>query len=247
MAKTPPPRRSLVARMRAAGGIVVACVSTKGGVGKSTLAYNLADEYADRGATVLLINTDIQRTVVDAYAMRETPARFEVLHYPHESLWRDFARLRAGHDVVVIDGQGRNDVITRAGVTAAAQDEHGVILIPVVASPPDVWATKRDMAPIITAARELAWALRVRTVLMRYDDKELITTAAREALAAAPVIAPPTQTDIPRRTIYTQAISEGLSVREYDPRGAAAREIAALATELATLALTDPEQKETPQ
>jgi len=239
-----PRRASLVARIRAVGGIVVAFINTKGGVSKSTLAYNTACEYAQRGARVLLINTDIQQTVIDADAVRTRPAIITVIPYPHASIWEDLPRLSAGYDVVVIDGQGRNERITRAVAAAMALDEHGVILIPVSASPPDVWATKRDMAPIVSAAAELAnWRLKARTVLTRYVPNEVMTPAARESLAAAPVLAPPSVAEMERRTVYAKALNAGLGVCEYEPGGAAAAEISALATEAAELALSEPEPK----
>jgi chromosome partitioning protein len=238
-------RPSLVARIRRVGCIVVACAQTKGGAGKSTVVWNLAHEYAQRGARVLVIDTDTQMTLADTATVRRLagwPEVVALMAYPHASLWQDFDALSGGYDVVVIDGQGRNDLITRAVVTTAVRRRRGsVVLVPVRATPPDVWATKREMAPILAAARELVtWGPHVRTVLTQYDPREQITQAAIDLLADAPVIAPPTRADIQRRTTYAKSLADGRAVCEFEPGGPAAAEIATLATEAAELALTEP-------
>lgn len=234
-------KASLVTRAREAGGIVIACAQTKGGAGDSTLAFNLAHDFAERGASVLLIDGDIQQTLVDAANARQTQPILTVMPYPHESLWQDLPRLKSGHDVIVIDGPGHNDRMTRAVVAAAARDRRSVILVPVSASLADVRATRRDMAPVLHAAEGLVpWALRVRTVLTRFEPREGITERARAALAVPPVVAPPLAAEgLARRTIYVQSLETGRGVGEIDPRGPAKAEVAAVATEAAELALTD--------
>ncbi|MGW0058116.1 AAA family ATPase [Nocardia nova] len=232
-----------MARIRTVGGIVLAFSNTKGGVGKSTESLNVAIECAQRGASVLIIDTDTQQTIMDALTVRQAPAPVTALAYPHKEIWQDLPRLRAGYDVTVIDGQGRHDEIARAVVAATVTYPHGVVVVPVGASPADVWAVKRDMRPILTEADRLVpWPIKARTLLSRYSPRELITAAAIEALATNP-IAPPTAADIQDRTIYTQSLARGRAVCEIEPGGAAAAEIAALATELITLALEEETSK----
>lgn len=239
-----PRRRSLIAQIRAVGGLVVAVVNTKGGSRKSTTVYNVAHELAQRGGHVLVLDTDLQQTLVDAAAVRTIAPRVTVLPYPHVSLWEDLEHLRAGYDVVVIDGHGRHDQITRAAIAAAARDRHGVILVPVGASPAEVWATRRDTAPILAeVAAAVPWKLRVRMVLTGYDPHELITASTYEALAAAD-IAPTAAAGLQRRTVYVQALNVGQAVCEYQPGGPAAAEVAALTTEIVRLALSDPQPRE---
>ncbi|MFE4460215.1 ParA family protein [Nocardia tengchongensis] len=234
-------RPSLVARCREAGGIVIGCVQTKGGAGDSTLAYNLAHEYAQLGASVLLIDGDIQQTLVDAANARTVAPILTVMPYPHESLWQDLPRLRGGYDVTVIDGPGHHVAMTMAVITAVALDKHGVLLVPVGASIADVRPTRRDMAPLLARAEGLVpWKLRARTVLMRFDTGETVTTTVREALAEPPVVAAPLAAEgLARRTIYPRSLETGLAVCELDSRSAAKAEVAAVAREVAELALSD--------
>lgn len=230
-------RGSLVAQIRAVVRIVIAVVSTKGGGGKSTFAWNLAHEISERGANVLLINTDHIRTVLDAASVRTRPEKVRVIDYPHVSIWEDLPRLAEGYDVVIIDGHGRHDRMTRAVIAAAATDPHGVLLVPIEVGPENYWPARRDMGPILREARDAYGPVRVLLVLNKYHEREVLTDATRRALDDAD-IAPTSVAGIERHTTYSKALSQGLAVCEYEPRGAAARDIAALATETIKLALS---------
>lgn len=240
-----PRRASLVARARAAGGIVVACANTKGGAGKSMLAWNLAHEYAARGARVLVIDTDTQQTLMDAAAVRQRPAAVTALAYPHRTIYADLAGLRAGYDVTVIDGQGRNDRITRAILAAVVPLPRGMVLVPLPAQPGDIWATRRELAPMLREAGQMVtWQPRARVVLVNYEPRHVLTAASRDAMTQPPLIAPSTAADVRRSTLFPQALAAGLGVCEYAPRSPAAADIAALATEAADLALSEPDPQE---
>jgi hypothetical protein len=239
--------------------VTIAIAKTKGGMGGSTLAWNLGIEYAQRGGRVLEIDTDSLQPLIDAERVRPLPPALTLMAWPHPSLWEDMPRLGAGQDFRLLDGQGHNPVITRAVVTAAALDPHGVIVVPVMATAANVRATKREMRPILATARGLvSWRLRIRTLLIGYTEGEIATKGALEALTeetSAPpgdqeppvpwlTLAPLTRTNITRSTLYGRTLSEGLAVCELAPGGAHAREIADVATEIAALALTDPEPRE---
>ncbi|MFI5721091.1 AAA family ATPase [Nocardia sp. NPDC051750] len=231
-------RPSLVARIRTAGGILIAVLSTKGGVGKSLIAWMLAHELAQRGLRVLLIETDDQQTLTDIEAVRAIAPRVTVMLYPHLSIWEDIDNLRAGYDVVVVDGRGHNEAATRAVLAAVAPDPHAVVLVPVKPFPADIWAIRRDTAPLLVeAGAQFApgGELTVRMVLTDFDPREVITAGALAALDRAG-IAPQTH-GLQRRTAYAQALGHGLAVCEFEPGGPAAADVAVLATETATLAL----------
>lgn len=231
-------RPSLVARIRNAGGILIAVLSTKGGVGKSLIAWMLAHELAQRGLRVLLIETDDQRTLTDVDAVRGIPPRVTVMFYPHLSIWEDITDLRAGYDVVIIDGRGHNEAATRAVLAAVAPDPHSVVLVPVKPFPADIWAIRRETAPLLVEAGERfapGGDLTVRMVLTDFDPREVITAGAIAALERAAIA--PQGPSLQRRTVYAQALGHGLAVCEFEPGGPAAADVAVLATETATLAL----------
>jgi chromosome partitioning protein len=252
-------RPSLVSRVRAVGGIVLGVAKTKGGVAGSTLAHNLAYEFAQRGARVLVVDTDTQQTLIDSATHRLLPPRLTLVSWPHPTLWEDLPRLRAGQDVVLIDGQGHHHQITRSVIAATVRDRHGVVLVPMMPGLAEVRAARRELAPILAEAAGLVpWQIRARTVLTRYVPREHDTAETLAELAAGPAWPPPpdpdehqrqalpplSRTGLERRRVYVQSLSSGQAVCELEPGGAAARETAELATECAELALPDPKPRE---
>src|SRR5690606_17013701 len=67
---------------------VIAIISTKGGVGKTTVAANLGGFIADAGRRVLLIDLDVQPTLSSYYPLthRATSGIYELLAYNEQTL-----------------------------------------------------------------------------------------------------------------------------------------------------------------
>ncbi|MFU4587708.1 chromosome partitioning protein [Pseudomonas aeruginosa] len=67
---------------------VIAIISTKGGVGKTTVAANLGGFVADAGRRVLLIDLDVQPTLSSYYALTQRAAGgiYELLAFNEQSL-----------------------------------------------------------------------------------------------------------------------------------------------------------------
>ena len=67
---------------------VIAIISTKGGVGKTTIAANLGGFIADAGRRVLLIDLDVQPTLSSYYTLTQRAAGgiYELLAFNEQSL-----------------------------------------------------------------------------------------------------------------------------------------------------------------
>ncbi len=133
----------------------------KGGVGKSTLATNVAVHLSAAGVKVCLVDTDSQATTT-AWAARRQAAG----HQPgipcvqrHGDVSEALKDLERGHHVVVVDAGGRD---TRELRTAAAVAD--LILVPCRPSQVDL-ETLPAMASLVAQARQLNNRLESRIVL----------------------------------------------------------------------------------
>ncbi|MBZ4575443.1 ParA family partition ATPase [Mycobacterium avium] len=207
--------------------MIYSFVNQKGGVGKTTLAVNVAAERARRGRRVLLIDADPQGSALDWQAQRgrmERASLIAVAGFPRDTIHREIDQLGAGYDDIVIDAPGRIEAVARAVIMAC-----DVVVIPVQPSPYDIWASG-DVLSLIEQSQvykpELSavWAINRRIVgtsIGRDINKQLRDHGPRLMEAT-----------VAQRVIFSESAARGLAVYEADPGGVAAAEIEALTTEL---------------
>jgi chromosome partitioning protein len=101
-----------------------------------------------------------------------------------------------------------------------------LVLIPVQPSAYDVWATQ-EMVSLITEAKVFRPQLRAAFVINRRVVGTVIGREARAALADQPF--PTLSADIAQRIAFADCVAAGKLVSEVSAKGAAAREVAAMA------------------
>jgi chromosome partitioning protein len=209
--------------------MIVTVGNTKGGVGKTTLAVQLALARALAGRDVLLVDGDRQGSAQMAVAVRADAGRMPGLacvQYHDGAVLRAQVQRQAGkYDDVVIDAGGRDSTALRAALSLS-----DLLIIPFLPRSVDVWALA-DIAALVAEANAVRDDLRAYAVLNGADPGTSSDNAdASAALSDYPQLTLINAT-IRRRKAFANAVGLGLSVDELTPRDAkACEELAALAS-----------------
>ena len=215
--------------------MIVTVGNTKGGVGKTTLALQLAIARAMAGRDVLVVDGDRQGSAQLALAIRADSRRLPTLacvQYLDGRVLRDQVRHQTGkYDDVVIDAGGQDSAALRAALVLS-----DVLLIPFLPRSIDVWAAA-DISALVDEARGVRDGLRAYAVLNAADPGTSSDNAdAATALADYPQLEM-LDSPIRRRKAFANAVSAGLSVDELNPRDRkASHELAQLFRNVFTIA-----------
>ena len=204
--------------------MIIGVLNQKGGVGKTTIAVNIAACLAMRSKRVLLVDADPQGSSLAWSAAREAPPLFSVVGMAKPTLHREMPEIARDYDVVVIDGAPRVNDLGRAAILAS-----DTILIPVQPSPYDVWAAA-DTVQLIREAQQFKDGLKAAFVINRKIANTAIGRDVANALEHFNI--PVLPTALCQRVLYAESAGQGLAVAEVAPNSEAARELAALALSL---------------
>ena len=194
--------------------MILALANTKGGVGKSTIAINIAIARSRAGHDVLLVDGDEQRSALDFTELREQlvgKAGYTAVALHGAALRTQIRQLAPKYADIVIDVGGRDTGSLRAALTVA-----DAVLIPVQPRTFDIWAVSQ-VAELVREAREINEHLRAFVTLNAADPSGHDNAEAADAIRDIAGLELLPQA-IGRRKVFPNAISAGRSVVEYTPR-----------------------------
>ena len=207
---------------------IVGIIQVKGGVGRSTIATNLAAVLSEKAPTAL-IDCDLpQGTSASWYAVRISDAPPDNLTLATVHDYRELVArandLAVDHRYIIIDAPPRIAEMTRAIIVMST-----LCLVPLGASAAEIWSTA-DLIKTINAARGYRADIDVRIVWNRFRARTReandLSVAASKELGLKELT-----TRLGYRVAYSEALARGLAVNEWLDKNAHS-EIVALAAEV---------------
>jgi chromosome partitioning protein len=196
--------------------MILVCGGIKGGVGKTTLATNMAILLSAHQRDVLLVDADEQETASDFTMVRNETlaaaggAGYTAVKLHGSSVRTDTIRLANKYDDVVIDVGGRDTAGQRAALSIA-----DVYAIPFLPASFDVWSLEK-VATLIEEARAFNDKLRAVCFLNRADSRGPDNEEAAQIAKELPNI-DFLETPLGNRKAFRAAAAQGLAVTEIKP------------------------------
>ena len=203
--------------------MIISIVNQKGGVGKTTLALNLAGSFYKLGKEVCLIDTDPQGSLIQWQAVADDPG-VKVLHQSRPVRPRQIHKLKKDADILIIDSPPALEKTTLNNLRIC-----DLTIVPVSPSPLDIWSANDTVAQI---RRVMKKNKKMEAVLLVYR-KIPGTRIGKEAKAALDGYGLPVFiTEITQKIAAVEAMISGQTVIDYSPRSKSAKEFTALAKEI---------------
>ena len=203
---------------------IIAVAGRKGGVGKSTIAGNLAAEFAAMKRSVRVLDADPQHSLVAWAAQGDgmLARAVEKVEGGAGTLRERARQAEKDADIVLIDTPpGAPEIVYEAALAA------DLMLLPCGPSPLDLFALKEALSTTLKArAERRSKKPRIRFV----PSKVLMSTNLGRGLESSlrnmgKKVLPP----IGQRIVVAEAVLSGLTVAEYAPNSAAHEEFRELA------------------
>lgn len=195
--------------------MILVCGGIKGGVGKTTLATNLAVMRSLDGCDVLLVDADTQGTASGFASVRDSlssaGAGFTTIKLSGNAVKTDVKRLASKHDDVIIDVGGTDSIAQRAALLIA-----DVYIAPFKPSSFDLWAIE-DTDALVADAKSFNEHLKAICILNMSDSQGKDNAEAAEIVGAMQNLSFQ-DTPIGNRKAFRNAASQGLSVTELNPK-----------------------------
>lgn len=206
--------------------MIISVTSLKGGVGKSTIAQNLAVCFAHNDYKVCVVDTDENQSSLQWSGLRDEEfPEIAVFGLPDgKTLTKNIKPLNRDYDLVIIDGTPSLSNLTSKIILLS-----DLILTPILPGGLDVWATQKFVSRYDDAQILKGEEIPAYFVLNQYNDNQNLDKEVKAVLGDWAI--QPMKSTLKTRVAYREAVIKGLGVFEYKDKKAK-EEVLALFGEL---------------
>ncbi len=183
----------------------IGLVQQKGGVGKTTIATNLAATLQSRGYSVLLVDADPQGTARD-WAAKSDNTGLTTVGVDRPVVHEELPSIE-GFDVAIVDAVGKLEKMTISVIKAS-----DLVLVPIQPSAADLWAVGQVIDHIETRQDITGGTPMARFVISRAIGSSKMGEQVQDILDEAPFGR--LESSVNQRVAYARALGDGKSVHQ---------------------------------
>tara|TARA_B110000503_G_scaffold6586_1_gene9006 strand:- start:1289 stop:1936 length:648 start_codon:yes stop_codon:yes gene_type:complete len=203
---------------------IITLATSKGGVGKSTLARNLAAHWVNVGQKVAIIDSDPQGSIIGRHDPEGLLKNLTVIAEPEESVANLVEEIKGQYSHIIIDTGGfRNRTTIRALIKS------DLAIIPLKASADDVAGaleTHNLIVELNKTPERSSNPIKYRMILTMTQMGIVLAKHVRTELKGKGYML--LNPEMYHRVIYPETAINGLSPCITDPDGPAARDISSI-------------------
>ena len=211
--------------------MIIAISHQKGGVGKSTLAYNLSVELSKKYQTKV-VDLDVQQTITACNVIRSKfgQKRLNILSFEDKKEFVDFLNNDPEDTLTIIDTGGFDSGLNRVAMYAA-----DLIITPVSTEFLEVIGLEKYKKIIKEVSKKVDKPIKTHVVLNKIHHAQQNFNDIKDFIDKSPNQFTLLNTVIRRRSDFTISLSHGFSVCEFDKNSDSSKEIKKLVAEISKI------------
>ncbi len=207
---------------------VITLATSKGGVGKSTLARNIAAYWVNLGMKVLIVDADPQESLYSKHDINGPLKELTVIAEPEETVSETITENLGKYNFIIVDTGGfRNRTTVKALIVS------DLAIIPLKPSVDDVKgaiATHQLIQELNKTPERIQNSIKYRMIMTMSQQNTVIAKHVRNELEGIGYLL--LKAEMYNRVAYPEAGLKGLSPCITEPDGPASRDVSLIVKEL---------------
>lgn len=211
--------------------MIIAVSHQKGGVGKSTIAYNLAVELSKKYYTNV-VDLDVQQTITACNVIRGKfgQEKLNILSFDDKKDFVDFLNNDDEKNITIIDTGGFDSGLNRVAMYAA-----DMIITPVSTEFLEVIGLEKYKKIIKEVSKKINKDIKTYVVLNKIHHSQQNFNEIQNFISSSPDQFKLMDSVLRRRSDFSISLSHGFSVCEFDDRSDSAKELKLFINEISEI------------